>query len=146
MFYTFEIVILLSQRNAKGDKIIEMALKKPENIVLKHQRKGGDIHVVTYHIPLYIILNYRTGVKIKVVVVWSFLSINFLGFTDLGHNYFDDALKHKLLQLIESEERATYILMDCINSPVQNSVIISSRCHCPVQINSEIGIYGVFIR
>ena len=65
---------------------------------------------------------------------------------DLGHNYFDDALKHKLLQLRESEERATYILMDRINPPVQNSVIISSGCHCPVQINNEIGIYGVFIR
>ena len=71
--------------------------------------------------------------------------MNFLGLKDLGHNYLDDALTHKLLQLRESEERATYILMDCINPHIQNSVIMSSRCHCPVQINSEIGIYGVFI-
>ena len=64
----------------------------------------------------------------------------------LGNNYFDDALKDKLLQLKESEERATYILMDRINPPSHHSMIISDGCHYAAQINSEIGIYGVFIR
>ena len=64
----------------------------------------------------------------------------------LGHNYFDNALKEKLLQLKESEERAAYIVMDRINPPSQHSVIISSGRHYSARINSEIGIYGVFIR
>lgn len=65
----------------------------------------------------------------------------------LGHNYFDGALKNKLLQLKESDERPAYILMDRINPPKQDSVIISSGCHSDsVPISSEVGIYGVFIR
>ena len=64
----------------------------------------------------------------------------------LGHNYFDNALKEKLLQLKESEERAAYILMDRINPPLQHSVKSSGGRHYSAQINSKIGIYGVFIR
>ena len=51
-----------------------------------------------------------------------------------------------MLQLRESEERAAYILMDRINPPIQESVIISNGSHYSVQTNSELGIYGLFIR
>jgi len=64
----------------------------------------------------------------------------------LGHNYFDDGLKDELLELKGSEERAAYILMVRINPPIQESVIISNGHHYSAQINSEIGIYGVFVR
>jgi len=64
----------------------------------------------------------------------------------LGHNYFDDARKDELLELKGLEERAAYILMDRINPPIQESVIISNKHHYSAQINSEIGIYGVFVR
>ena len=102
---------------------MEMAIQKPEKFVLKPQREGGGTN-------RHITASYQGK--------FSFLH--------LGHNYFDDALKHKLLQLKESDERAAYILMDRINPPVQDSVIISSGRHYPIQTSSEIGVYGVFIR
>ena len=36
--------------------------------------------------------------------------------------------------------------MDRIKPPSQHSMIISNGCHYAARVNSEIGIYGVFIR
>lgn len=66
--------------------------------------------------------------------------------TYIGNNYFGNDIKEKLLELKESDERTAYILMNMIVPPTQESVIVSHDRHSHVQISSELGIYGVFVK
>ena len=64
-----------------------------------------------------------------------------------GKCLYDDALKQKLLEIQDLEERAVYILMDRINYPTQESVIVSCSNKYPLyQTNTEVGAYGVLVR
>ena len=65
----------------------------------------------------------------------------------LGFCLYDDALKQKLLEIQGLEERTVYILMDRINYPTQESVIVGCDNKYPLhQTNTEIGVYGVIVR
>ena len=59
---------------------------------------------------------------------------------------YDDALKQKLLKIQGLEERTLYVLMDRINYPTQESVIVGCVKKCPQQTNIEVGVYGVLVR
>lgn len=63
-----------------------------------------------------------------------------------GNNYFGNDIKEKLLELKDSDERGAYILMDMIVPPTQDSVIVTHTGHSHVQISSELGVYGVFVK
>ena len=60
----------------------------------------------------------------------------------------DDALKQKLLEIRDLEERAVYIIMDRINYPTQEPVIVSNHDNnYPFyKVVTEIGVYGVLVR
>ena len=65
----------------------------------------------------------------------------------IGKCLYDDALKQKLLEIQSLEERAVYILMDRINYPTQESVIVGCDNKYPLhQTNTEVGVYGVLVR
>ena len=65
----------------------------------------------------------------------------------LGFCLCGDALKQKLLEIRGSGERAVYILMDHINYPTQESVIVGCDNKYPFhQTSTEIGVYGVLVR
>ena len=63
-----------------------------------------------------------------------------------GNNYFGNDIREKLLELKDSNERGAYILMDMIVPPTQESVIVSNKGYSHVQISSELGVYGVFVK
>lgn len=64
----------------------------------------------------------------------------------VGNNYFDDSLKAKLLEVQNSKEQTAFILMERINPPTSEAVIINTTGYHHLQISSEIGIFGVFVK
>jgi len=66
---------------------------------------------------------------------------------ELGQCYMDEILRQKLIQLQNLDSRVTYTLMDRINYPTQEYVIVGSDSkHQVLQTSPEVGIYGVLVR
>ena len=75
------------------------------------------------------------------------MCIYFIVYFYIGKCLYGDALKQKLLEIRGLEERAVYILMDRINYPIQESVIVGCDSKYPFhQTSTEIGVYGVLVR
>ena len=45
-----------------------------------------------------------------------------------------------------SRERTAFILMERINPPASEAVVIDTTSYQRLQINNEIGIFGVFVK
>ena len=59
----------------------------------------------------------------------------------------DETLRQKLLHLQGLESRVTYTLMNRINHPTQDYVVVGSDSkHQLLQTSPEVGIYGVLVR
>ena len=68
--------------------------------------------------------------------------------SNIGICLYDDALKQKLLEIQDLEERAVYVLMDRINYPTQELVVVGNHNNnYPLyKANTEVGVYGVLVR
>ena len=83
----------------------------------------------------------------KLAICNSYVHISLFTFMYVGKCLYGDALKQKLLEIRGLEERVVYILMDRINHPTQESVIVGCDSKYPFhQTSTEIGVYGVLVR
>ncbi|XP_065896143.1 glutathione synthetase-like [Dysidea avara] len=157
----------------EGDKAIEKALKSPKKFVLKSQREAAastvyltdknnvvgshwkvGVDYFTYHEVGRIVENAYSSLNInrfKANSLYGTLDYHLLktiwDSSTLGECYMDETLRKKLLQLQCLESRVTYTLMDRINYPTQEYVVVGSDSkHQLLQTSPEVGIYGVLVR
>jgi glutathione synthase len=67
-----------------------------------------------------------------------------------GNNFYGDSLREKLSEVRNSSERTAYILMDRIQSPSQDGLVLRPKPHTlelePEPVISEVGIFGMYVR
>lgn len=108
---------------AEGAKNAEMAIANPQKFVLKPQREGG-------------------GKRLILVCFFSGPEFFLCPFT--GNNVYGADIPSFLSKLTPSERRA-YILMDLIQPPEAQNIMVREGKAVHTSVISELGVYGVWV-